>query len=723
MKRTGLATKLIIYILSGTAFVFLAAFTYNSWVSQKALLTQVAENARHLTLETAYKIEVVLKGVEKVPRNLAAVIEDTPHRQDNLVRLLSSLVDNNPEIFGMAVAFEPYAFNPRQYYFAPYACREGREVKISFLGSDSYRYFFWDWYQIPKELNRPVWSEPYFDEGGGNIIMSTYSTPFYRDGGGSRQIQGVATADVSLKWLKDMVAAVKIFQTGYAFLISQNGIFVTHPEERLIMRESIFSLAEARGDPRLRRLGREMVRGGTGFASITDFVSGKPSWMFYAPLPSTGWSLGVVFPDDELLADARNLNHKLLLIAGLGLVFLGVVISGVAGSITRPLKILARKTAAIAQGDFAATVPESGAREVAHLARSFNEMGRQLTDYIEKRDFIRDTFGRYVTQEVVKKLLESKESLELGGETREVTIMMSDLRGFTAITADMDPEAVIAFLNRYLEKMIEILVDYRAVIDEIIGDGILAFFGAPEPMEDHPARAVACALQMQAAMAEINAANELDGMPRLEMGIAVNTGAVVVGNIGSEKRMKYSVVGAHVNFTGRMESYTVGGQVLISPSTYARVEDLVEVHESLKVQMKGVSQPATLYDVRGIHGAYEVHLKERRESLVALPEKLPVRLYRIREKIVRGTIDQAWITHLCDTSARIGFEGEVKKWEDVRLHLLDEGGVEAPGKIYGKVTQVQTGEEGNTMTIRFTSVSPEVYQIIEKVAGGAAKDS
>jgi class 3 adenylate cyclase len=382
------------------------------------------------------------------------------------------------------------------------------------------------------------------------------------------------------------------------------------------------------------------------------------------------------------------------------------------------LKTLARKTAAIAQGDFTATVPETGAREVAHLARSFNEMGRQLTEYIEKRDFIRDTFGRYVTQEVVKRLLESKESLELGGETREVSIVMSDLRGFTAITADMDPEQVITFLNRYLGKMIEILVEHRAVIDEIIGDGILAFFGAPEPLEDHPARALACALAMQAAMDEINAANEVDGLPHLEMGIAVNTGAVVVGNIGSEKRMKYSVVGAHVNFTGRMESYTVGGQVLISPSTYARVKEVIEVRDTLEVQMKGVPRPATLYDVRAITGDFEVRLKDRREALVALPQKLPVHLYRISEKIIRGVVESAWITQLCDTAAQVVFEGELKEWEDIRLHLLNEAGEEIPGKIYAKVTGLKAAEGGGQQTIiRFTSVSPETFKIIRRAVG------
>ena len=167
------------------------------------------------------------------------------------------------------------------------------------------------------------------------------------------------------------------------------------------------------------------------------------------------------------------------LIAGLALCLTGAL-GGLyfTTAISRPLRRLDRAVQQVGEGDYAVEVPEKGVREVVDLARSFNDLGERLTDYIEKRDFIRDTFGRYVTQEVVKRLLEDKSALEMGGETREVSMLMSDLRGFTALTTDMEPDDIIAFLNRYLGKMIEILLDYHAVIDEILGDGILAFFGA-----------------------------------------------------------------------------------------------------------------------------------------------------------------------------------------------------------------------------------------------------
>ena len=410
------------------------------------------------------------------------------------------------------------------------------------------------------------------------------------------------------------------------------------------------------------------------------------------------------------------------LIAGLALCLIG----GLGGlyfsaALSRPLRRLDKAVQQVGEGNFAVEVPVKGVREVVDLARSFNQLGQQLTDYIAKRDFIRDTFGRYVTQEVVKKLLESKEALEMGGETREVSLLISDLRGFTALTADMDPEEIIAFLNRYLGKMIEILLDYHAVIDEILGDGILAFFGAPEPLEDHPVRAVACALAMQAAMDEINFLNEADGLPHLEMGIAVDTGAVVVGNIGSERRTKYSVVGAHVNLTSRIESFALGGQVLISAATYEKVKDLVEVGEALKVEMKGIPGKSVLYEVRSIGRPYNITLKSRREAMVALAEPTRIQLYRIQEKVVIGTNELVWITHLSETTAQVSFEGELVEWEDVRLQMLDKNEAPIPGKVYGKVIQVQPGTDNrSTAIIRFTSVAPEIYQLIREWLNHAA---
>jgi len=434
--------------------------------------------------------------------------------------------------------------------------------------------------------------------------------------------------------------------------------------------------------------------------------------------------LAIVQARQQIEGHYAALSREVMLggiFAGLALCLIGGL-SGLwfAAAISRPISRLRDGVRQVGEGDFSVAVPVRGVREVAELAHSFNDLGQQLTEYIEKRDFIRDTFGRYVTQEVVKRLLESEGALEMGGETREVSLIMSDLRGFTAITAGMHPEQVITFLNRYLSKMIEILMDYRAVIDEILGDGILAFFGAPEPMENHPARAVACALAMQAAMDEINAANEADGLPRLAMGIGVNTGTVVVGNIGSERRTKYSVVGSDVNFASRLEACALAGQVLISAATYGQVKDLVEVGNVLQAEMKGVPGQATLYDVRSIGAPYNIRLRKKLETLKELPARLRIQINHIKDKIITGASGSAWVTHICDTAALVTSEGPLEAWEDVRLTLLDKHQEPIPGYIYGKVTRVTVMGEGQfEALVSFTSVPEEINRRLRRWTGAA----
>ena len=185
--------------------------------------------------------------------------------------------------------------------------------------------------------------------------------------------------------------------------------------------------------------------------------------------------------------------------------------------------------------------------------RALEDMAKQLQ--LHNR-FIRKTFGRYLTDDIVKSLLESPEGLKLGGERRKVTLVMTDLRGFTSMSGRLAPEQVVTMLNRYLGTMVEVIQRYQGTIDEFIGDAIFLLFGAPMQRQDDVERAVACAMAMQLAMHGFNAQNRAQGLPEVEMGIGIHTGEVVVGNIGSDKRTKYGVVGSHVNLTAPASSPT-----------------------------------------------------------------------------------------------------------------------------------------------------------------------
>jgi adenylate cyclase len=240
------------------------------------------------------------------------------------------------------------------------------------------------------------------------------------------------------------------------------------------------------------------------------------------------------------------------------------------------------------------------------------EEARRLAAELERHNhFIRKTFGRYLSRDVVESLLASPEGLRLGGEKRTVTIMMSDLRGFTQLSEKLDPEKVVTVLNNYLGKMAEIVTHHNGTIDEFIGDAVLALFGAPIHREDDAERAIVCALQMQLAMREVNEENRRNGFPELEMGIALNTGECVVGNIGSHKRAKYAVVGSPVNLTSRIESYTMGGQILVSKATADAVGTALKLGDELQLQAKGFEKPVTAYELLGIGGRHDLELPAR----------------------------------------------------------------------------------------------------------------
>ncbi len=217
-----------------------------------------------------------------------------------------------------------------------------------------------------------------------------------------------------------------------------------------------------------------------------------------------------------------------------------------------------------------------------------------------ERELVRNTFGRYVSDEVVEEILNSDTGINVKGELKEVTFLVSDLRGFTPMTESLPPMVTVEIANRYLEKMTAVIVRHGGTINEFLGDGILVFFGVPRGGPDHPRKAVACALEMQAAMVDVNREQRRLGLPELAMGIGINTGIAVVGTIGSESRKKYTAMGSAINVTFRVEGHTKGGEVLVTPSVYQRLERDLEISGLREAHLKGIALPLTLYSVVGL---------------------------------------------------------------------------------------------------------------------------
>ena len=238
----------------------------------------------------------------------------------------------------------------------------------------------------------------------------------------------------------------------------------------------------------------------------------------------------------------------------------------------------------------------------------------------------------------------SPTGLQLGGEKRKITMMMTDLRGFTSLSERLAPERVVAMLNRYLTTMVKVIKHYQGTIDEFIGDAIFVLFGAPVWQEDDAERAVACAVAMQLAIEDVNEQNRKEELPEVEMGIGVHTGQVVVGNIGSSERMKYGVVGSHVNLTSRIQSYTTGGQILISETTRREAGPTLKIGKQMAIKAKGIEHPVTLFEVLGIGGRHRLYLTETSDVLVPLASEIPFS-YTLRRGLSsqRGRVERAFL--------------------------------------------------------------------------------
>ena len=345
------------------------------------------------------------------------------------------------------------------------------------------------------------------------------------------------------------------------------------------------------------------------------------------------------------------------------------------------------------------------------LRRAMDEIQRLAKQLELRNTFIRATFGRYLTDEVVASLLDSPEGLKLGGEQRQVTILMSDLRGFTSLSGQLAPQQVVAILNRYLGTMAEVIMQYQGTIDEFVGDAIFVIFGAPVWRRDHAQRAVACAVAMQLAMDSINQQHRRESLPEVEMGIGVHTGEVVVGNIGSQKRTKYGAVGSHVNLASRIESYTVGGQILISEATLQEAGPIVRVKAQMRVEAKGIEMPLTLYQVRGISGEYNLFLPEREDVLLPLHQEIPLRCTVLEGKHLGGTMFRGAFVKLSGKGGEVRCEHPVAPFSEIKMRLMGTNGEEIPGDLYGKVVGKPT-DSGASFAVRFTSVAPEVVSFL-----------
>jgi class 3 adenylate cyclase len=548
-------------------------------------------------------------------------------------------------------------------------------------------------------------TDPYLDASTKHPTITIYHKVF-NDAGALVGILGV-DVDVAMA-SSNLITNFPVLEKGQNILVNNNAVVLLHPDNT-----KVGSDINATGEELDIQLSEDIKNPNLQHKQYVGRRMNQTWYMGFYRAKDARFALVLIVPAKTVLKPLHQLRFQIAtldLSIIFGLFFLLIIVSR---KISRPIIDLKNSAVQVSEeGPYRDAIEVKSSDEVGQLTAAFNEMMEGL----RQRDFIRDTFGRYVTKEVVEELLDTSDGLKLGGEIREVTIMLSDLRGFTPLCEHLNPDQVIEVLNSYLSQMSKIIGQYKGTINEFIGDAILTFFGAPVKYGDSPARAVACALAMQLGMKEVNRKNNEKGLPPLYMGIGINTGDVIVGNIGSKERAKYGVVGHNINLASRVEGSTIGGQILITPSTYEKIKELSIVRSVRSIRFKGVEENVDLYDVIGMKAPYNLMLPDVTGEGTPLKTPISVTLNRMKDKRAVSEAIVAELTHFSSLWATLKVTEEIASLQEVRIDFIGE---ETDGKVYmyAKVAHVSRQDDHYVHSVQISYSTPMVAQFVKRLSG------
>lgn len=371
----------------GIAIVVAAVFSITSVVYYRFAYNVVhedsVEKAHGLLSNTIMEIDKMLYSVEVAVKNTAWTIVENLDNPEYMYSVTERLLDSNPFIYGSAVAFDPYYYGDIGLYYSPYSFRDNGKIKSMQLGSEDYDYHHMEWYQLSYLMRKPYWNEPYFDARGGEAMMITYSYPVFDQNG---DLFGILTADVSLQWLTDQINSIQPYPDSYNFMLGRGGTYLVHKNNSRILNETIFIVAHERNDKNLVSLGRDMLAGNIGNMTIND-IEGE-SFVFYAPIQSTGWSVAVVCPYKNVFANIYQLGIFLWITAILGLLIMIIFCYTTIKKQTAPLNEFAKSAEEISKGNFSAELPVIKSKdEMKKLHDSFRFMQKSLVEYIDELQY------------------------------------------------------------------------------------------------------------------------------------------------------------------------------------------------------------------------------------------------------------------------------------------------------------------------------------------------
>ena len=382
--RRSMPAKLTLWIALLSSLVLLASLGFMFSQSKKSVRQEALNRAEQVLDNTVQRVTNVLDRVEVATNNMDWLPVRHLKTPDSMFVYSRRILENNPELNGCSISFEPYYFPGKGKYFSAYSLNQDGEILTEQEGGPHYEYFTFDWYQMAKLLDEPCWTEPYFDFNPDGFysqeMIASYCKPL-KDAQG-RYI-GTISVDLPLGWLSETIAAVKPYPNSYSIMIGRGGTFFVHPDSTKLFYQTIFTETLEREDPDRTALGKAMQAGEEGMKQMV--INGQNCYVFYKPLGTTNWSMGLVCPERDILSGYKRLQQAVLIIVVLGLLLMLDLISRVIRNELEPLSELNRQAKTIAAGHFQEELVDEGRiDEIGQLNRSFAGMQHSLINYIDE---------------------------------------------------------------------------------------------------------------------------------------------------------------------------------------------------------------------------------------------------------------------------------------------------------------------------------------------------
>ena len=382
--RKRLSVRLSLWIVLFAALIFVGALSYLFHESRQAVRQEAISHATEVLDNTVLRVNNILDRVEVASGNFLWLPTRHLDAPDSMFVYCKRILVNNPDLNGCSIAFEPNYFKDRGRYFSAFSVNENGKIQTTQEGNQHYEYFYMDWYQLCKLLDRPCWTEPFLDYNPDDIyskeIITSYCMPMKDKDG---QYVGTLSVDLSLSWLSKTISAVKPYPNSYSIMIGKGGTYFVHPDTTKLLYQSIFTETLERPNEALTELGHAMQRGEEGMRELE--IDGKDSYVFFKPLGTTGWSVAIVCPESDIFGGFNRLRHVVWGIVLIGLLLMLYIVSRIITKELKPLTKLASQTQAIAAGQFDKSLPVDGrVDEIGQLSHAFSDMQHSLTNYIDE---------------------------------------------------------------------------------------------------------------------------------------------------------------------------------------------------------------------------------------------------------------------------------------------------------------------------------------------------